>query len=29
VRFSEGWPKELAKVQKWLQRDERDRRAAV
>jgi hypothetical protein len=29
VRFSESWPKELAKVQKWLQRDERDRRAAV
>jgi hypothetical protein len=29
VRFSEGWPKELAKVQKWLQREERGRLAAV
>jgi hypothetical protein len=29
VRFSEGWPKELAKLQKWLQREERSRLAAV
>jgi hypothetical protein len=29
VRLSEGWPKELAKIQKWLQRDERGRLAAV
>jgi hypothetical protein len=29
VRFSESWPKELARVQKWLQREERSRLAAV
>jgi len=29
VRFSEKWPKELVKVQKWLQREERSRMAAV
>jgi hypothetical protein len=29
VRLSEGWPKELAKVQKWLQREEPRRLAAV
>jgi hypothetical protein len=29
VRLSEGWPKELARVQKWLQREERGRLAAV
>jgi hypothetical protein len=28
VRLSENWPKELTKVQKWLQRDERSRLAA-
>ena len=27
VRLSEGWPKELAKIQKWLQREERGRLA--
>ncbi len=27
-RFGEGWPKELAKVQKWLHRDERPRMSA-
>jgi hypothetical protein len=27
VRFSENWPKELARVQKWLQREERGRLA--
>ncbi len=29
VRFSEKWPKELTKVQKWLQREEAGRKAAV
>jgi hypothetical protein len=29
VRLSEGWPKELAKIQKWLQREERGHKAAV
>jgi hypothetical protein len=29
VRLSEGWPKELTKIQKWLQREERVRREAV
>jgi hypothetical protein len=29
VRLSENWTKELAKVQKWLQREERGRLAAV
>ena len=29
VRLSENWPKELAKMQKWLQREERGRLAAV
>ena len=29
VRFTENWPKELARVQKWLQREERGRLAAV
>ncbi|HJT75809.1 MAG TPA: hypothetical protein VJ739_01270 [Gemmataceae bacterium] len=29
VRLGEGWPKELAKVQKWLQRDERGRLSGV
>jgi hypothetical protein len=29
VRLSESWSKELAKVQKWLHRDERGRREAV
>ncbi len=29
VRLSENWTKEVAKIQKWLQHDERGRRAAV
>jgi hypothetical protein len=29
VRLGESWPKELAKVQKWLQRDERGRLSAI
>jgi hypothetical protein len=29
VRLSEGWPKELVKMQKWLQRDERGRLTAI
>jgi hypothetical protein len=29
VRLGEGWPKELAKMQKWLQRDERGRLSAI
>jgi hypothetical protein len=28
-RASEGWPKELAKVQKWLQREDRSRLSAI
>ena len=28
-RCSEEWTKELAKIQKWLQREEHGRRAAV
>jgi hypothetical protein len=29
VRLGEGWPKELTKVQKWLQRDDRNRLSAI
>jgi hypothetical protein len=29
LRFSDGWSKELAKVQKWLQREERGRLSAI
>jgi hypothetical protein len=29
VRFGENWPKELARMQKWLQREERNRVSAV
>jgi hypothetical protein len=29
VRLGEGWPKELARVQKWLQRDDRGRLSAI
>ena len=29
VRLGENWPKELVKVQKWLQRDERGRLSAI
>jgi hypothetical protein len=29
VRLGEGWPKELVKMQKWLQRDERGRLSAI
>jgi hypothetical protein len=29
VRLGENWPKELAKMQKWLQRDERGRLSAI
>jgi hypothetical protein len=29
VRFGEGWPKELVRIQKWLQREERNRVSAV
>jgi hypothetical protein len=29
VRLGEGWPKELIKVQKWLQRDERGRLSVI
>jgi hypothetical protein len=29
VRLGEGWPKELARMQKWLQRDERGRLSAI
>jgi hypothetical protein len=29
VRLGENWPKELARVQKWLQREERNRVSAV
>ncbi len=29
VRLGEGWPKELARLQKWLQRDERGRLSAI
>jgi hypothetical protein len=29
VRFGEHWPKELARIQKWLQREERNRVSAV
>ena len=28
VRFGEGWPKELTRMQRWLQRDERERLSA-
>jgi hypothetical protein len=28
-RFGSGWPRELAKIQKWLQRDERGRLSAI
>jgi hypothetical protein len=28
-RAGDGWPKELAKIQKWLQRDERTRLSAI
>jgi hypothetical protein len=28
-RFSEDWPKDLAKIQKWLQREERGRLSAI
>jgi hypothetical protein len=29
VRLGEGWPKELARMQKWLKRDERGRLSAI
>jgi hypothetical protein len=29
VRLGEGWPKELVKVQKWLQRDDRGRLSVI
>src|SRR5262249_225126 len=29
IRVGEGWPKELARMQKWLQRDERGRRWGI
>jgi hypothetical protein len=29
VRLGEGWPKELTKVQQWLQRDDRNRLSAI
>ena len=29
VRLGETWPKELVKMQKWLQRDERGRLSAI
>ena len=29
VRVSDGWPKEMARLQKWLQRDDRARVSAV